>query len=117
MASSLLRSRTALILPMVLLTVALLEEIATFKVRQHVQDMYARAAIVVALNGVAFAAAASWLAPWLKRVLSSARTGSRRAGNKIGIWLFYALAYGGLYYAYLTAEVYGPGGLLPPMFR
>jgi hypothetical protein len=117
MASSLLRSRTVLLLPLVLLTVALLEELATYKVRQHVRDVHVRVAIIVALNGIAFAAAASWIAPPLRRMLSSARTGSRRVGALVGVWVFYAIAYGLLYYAFLVLEQRGPGGLLPLSIR
>ena len=112
MASTLFGTRTALILPLVLMTVALLEEIATFRVRLFVRDLHLRAAIVMALNGVAFAIAANWISPWLKRMLSSARTHSRRRGT-IVLWIFYLLAYGALYYAYFIAESRGPGGLLP----
>ena len=116
MASSLLRSRTALILPLVLLTVALLEEIATYKVRQHVRDVYLRAALVLLLNGAAFAIAATWLSPWLKRALTSARRTSREVGAP-ALWIFYGIAYGALFYAYLIAETRGPGGLLPASLR
>jgi hypothetical protein len=116
MASSLFGTRTALILPLVLLTVAMLEEIATYKVRLLVPDLYLRAALIMALNGVAFAIAAHWISPWFKRMLGHVRTRSRRAGA-IGLWIFYAAAYGALYYAYFVAEVRGPGGLLPAAWR
>jgi hypothetical protein len=116
MASPLFGTRTALILPLVLLTVALLEEIATHRVRLLVADRYLRAAIVMALNGVAFAIAASWISPWLKRLFASARTKTRRAGT-IALGLFYAVAYGALSYAYLVAETHGAGGLLPSAWR
>jgi len=116
MGTLLFGKRTALILPLVLATVALLEEIATYKVRQHVRDMYLRAAIVLVLNGAAFAIAATWLSPWLKRMLSSARRTSRDVGAP-ALWIFYCLAYGGLYYAYFVAETRGPGGLLPLALR
>jgi hypothetical protein len=116
MASPLFGTRTALILPLVLLTVAMLEEIATYKVRLLVPDLHLRAALVMALNGVAFAIAAGWISPWFKRIFASARTRSRRVGA-VGLWIFYAIAYGALYYAYFVAEVRGPGGLLPAAWR
>lgn len=112
MASSTFGPRTALILPMVLLTVALLEEVATHRVRLLVPDVRLRAAIIMALIGVAYAVAASWISPWLKRVLSRVRTRSRRIGG-LGLIAFYAAAYGGLYYAYLVMEARGPGALVP----
>jgi hypothetical protein len=116
MASPLFGTRTALILPLVLVTVALLEEIATHRVRLLVSDLHLRAAIVMALNGVAFAIAAGWISPWIKRMLTSARARTRRAGN-IALGLFYAVAYGALYYAYVVAEAHGAGGLLPAAWR
>jgi hypothetical protein len=116
MASPLFGTRTALILPLVLLTVALLEEMATHRVRLLVSDLYVRAAIVMALNGVAFAIAASWISPWLKRMLSTARSRTRRAGS-IALFLFYGVAYGALYLAYVVVEAHGPGGLLPAAWR
>ena len=63
------RKTDALILPGVLLTVALLEEIATYKVRQRVHDVYVRTAIIVAFNGIAFTVAAELVGPWIGRTL------------------------------------------------
>ena len=116
MASPLFGTRTALILPLVLLTVALLEEVATHRVRLLVPDLHLRAAIVMALNGVAFAFAAGWITPWLKRLLTRVRTRSRR-GGAVGLGVFYLLSYGALYYAYFIAEAHGAGGLLPAAWR
>jgi hypothetical protein len=116
-AFSFLRKRTVLVLPAVLLTVNLLEVIAAHKARQHVRDVRARAAIVVALYGAAFAAAAEWLSPWLQRVLTHTRRGSLRHAGTVGLMLFYVLAYGALYYAYLVVETHGPAGLLPGWLR
>ena len=117
MASSLFRPRTALIIPLVLLVVALLEDIAMYKIRQHVRDVYWRAGIVLVMTGVGFAIAAGYVAPWLKDFFTTARKGSKSGGGTIGIWLFYVGAYGLLYYAYLVIERRGPGGLLPASLR
>src|SRR5262245_44723818 len=106
MATTMFGKRTALILPLVLATVALLEEIATYKVRQHVRDVYLRAGIVLLLNGAAFAIAATWLSPWIRRALTSARRTSREVGTA-ALWIFYGVAYGALFYAYLIAETRG----------
>jgi hypothetical protein len=114
---SLVRSRTVLIVPLILLTVALLEDVAAYKVRRYVRDVHVRVAIVVVLQGVCFAIAAEWLGPWLKRVLASVRRTSRREGGAVGIWLFYIVAYGVLYCAYLVVETRGAGGLLPRWLR
>lgn len=115
--SSPFRSRTALIIPLVLLVVTLLEDIAMYKVRQHVQDVYLRAAIILVLTGVGFALAAGYVGPWLRDLFAQARKGSRWGGGKLGIWMFYAAAYGALYYAYLVLERRGPAGLLPASLR
>jgi hypothetical protein len=115
--SGLLRSRAALIVPLVLLTVAILEEVVTYKVRQHVHEVHQRAAIILALNGVAFAAAATWIGPWLQRMLANARRAGRKGAGAIGLWVFYGAAYGALYWAYLVVEQSGPGGLLPAAWR
>jgi hypothetical protein len=112
MQKSLLRSRTVLVTPLVLLTVALLEDIVTFKVRQQVRSVGARAAIILVLNGAAFAAAAEWASPLLKRLFAGARSSTRRGLGSLGSWMFYACAYGALYAAYWTIERRGPGGLL-----
>ena len=82
-----------------------------YKVRQHVRDVYWRAAIILVLTGVGFAFAAGYVGPWLKDMVTKARKGSRWGGGKLGIWIFYAAAYGALYYAYLVMERRGPGGL------
>ncbi len=106
-----------LIIPLVLLVVTLLEDIATYKVRQHVQDIYLRAAIILVLTGIGFAVAAGYVGPWLKNLFASARKHSKTGGGKLGIWLFYAAAYGALYYAYLVIERRGAAALLPASLR
>ena len=111
------RKGDALILPGVLLTVALLEEIATYKVRQRVHDVYVRTAIIVAFNGLAFTVAAELVGPWIAQFLAIARRDSHRRGGALGLVLFYGLAYGALYYAYLIDQLHGPGWLLPWALR
>lgn len=117
MTSSPFRSRTALIVPLVVLVVALCEDVATYKVRQHVRDPYVRAAIIVVLTGIGFSVAAAWIGPWIKHLLSTARKGSRWGMGTVGIWLFYAAAYGAIYFAYLVIERSGVAGLLPRFVR
>jgi hypothetical protein len=117
MTSSPFRSRTALIIPLVLLVVALFEDVVTYKVRQHVRDPQTRAAIILVLTGVLFAFAAEYLGPWIKQLLSTVRKGSRWGLGALGIWVFYVAAYGAVYYAYLVVEQHGAGGLLPPSLR
>jgi hypothetical protein len=109
--------RDALILPGVLLTVALFEEIVTYKVRQRVHDVYLRTVIIVLFNGVAFTVAAELVGPWIAQFLATARRDSLKRGGKLGLVLFYSLAYGALYYAYFVDQVHGPGWLLPMALR
>jgi hypothetical protein len=111
------RKRDALILPAVLLTVSLFEEAATYKVRQLVHDVYLRSFIVFAFNGVAFAVAAEWISPWIGQFLFTARRDSQRRGGTFGLLLFYGIAYGSLYYAYLVDQKHGAGWLLPMALR
>ena len=111
------RSRTFWIIPLVLLVFVLLEEVMTYKVRQHVRDVYARAAVIMLLNAFAFGFAAGWLGPHVRELLKSARTRSNRAAGTIGLWVFYAAAYGAVYLAFLLVERKGPAGLLPTWLR
>jgi hypothetical protein len=117
MANSFWRKRTALILPAVLLTVSLLQDIANYKIREHVRDIHLRTAILVVLYGVGFTIAADWISPWIQRLFTVYRQDSRRQAGKAGIILFYVIGYGALYYAYLVEEMRGPGALLPPSWR
>jgi hypothetical protein len=117
MKKSAARRRDALILPGVLLTVALLEEIVTYKVRQRIHNTYLRTAIIVAFNGIAFTVAAELAGPWIRQFLATARRDSERRGGAIGLFLFYGLSYGALYYAYFVDQVHGPGWLLPVALR
>jgi hypothetical protein len=117
MSSFTWRSRTALIVPIVLLIVTLFEDVVTYKVRQHVRDLHTRALIILVLNAFAFGIAATWVGPWLKDLFSSVRKSSRKTAGNIGIWVFYAAAYGALYYAFFIVERFGPGGLLPASLR
>lgn len=117
MTGSPFRSRTALIVPLVLLVVALLEEVAMYKLRQHVRDIYLRTGIILVLTGVGFALAAGYVGPWLQAMFAKARKGSKWGAGKLGIWVFYAVAYGALYYAYLVIERRGAAALLPASLR
>ena len=110
------RSRTAWIVPLVLCVIALLENIAIFKVHEHVRDTNARAAIILVLNGVGFGFGAAYVAPWLARFLRQADRESAQAGSLFTL-AFYVLAYGLVFYAYLIQEKYGPAGLLPASLR
>jgi hypothetical protein len=112
------RKSTILVLPAVLLTINLLEYVASYKVRQHVRDVHARVAITLALVGFAFAAGADWVTPWLKRVLTETRKGSHRHAGAVGLLLFYVCIYGALYWAYYVIERRGGvGALLPAWLR
>ncbi|MCA9678656.1 MAG: hypothetical protein H6708_22065 [Kofleriaceae bacterium] len=111
------RSRTFWIMPVVLLVVVLLEEVTTYKVRQHVHPLYPRVAIIMALNAFVFVVGAGWVAPWLRDLLATARKGTKQTAGHLGLWLFYALAYGALFYAFVVLERRGPAGLLPPSLR
>jgi NhaP-type Na+/H+ or K+/H+ antiporter len=110
------RSRSFWIVPLVLCVIALLENIVTFKVHEHFRDTRARAAIILALNGIGFGIGAGFLAPGLARVLRQLDRESSQAGTLFTI-AFYALTYGLVFYAYLVVEQYGPGGLLPASLR
>ena len=117
MKTSRFATRAVLVTPLVLLTVVLVESIATYKIRQLVRSVEVRTAIIFILNGAAFEAAADWVSPWMKRLFASARTSTRRRAGALGPWLFYAVAYGALYFAYLIIEKNGAGGLLPRALR
>jgi hypothetical protein len=111
------RKSTLLVLPAVLLTVNLLEYVATYKARQHVRDVHMLVAINLVLYGVAFAVAADWVSPALVRALTETRRDSRRQGGKTGLLVFYAVVYGLLYAAYYVVEKRGPAALLPASLR
>jgi hypothetical protein len=111
------RKRVALILPAVLLVVNLVENVVTYKVRQHVPSAHLRVAVDLLLYGAAFVIAADWVSPWLERSLTNARRDTARHAGTMGLVLFYAAAYGGLYYAYLLYDLHGPASLLPRAWR
>ena len=110
------RSRTAWIVPLVLCIIALLENIAIFKMHEHVRDPSWRAAITLALNGVGFGVGAAFIAPWLSRFFRQADKETAAAGSFFTL-AFYVLAYGLVFYMYLIQEKYGPAGLLPASLR
>ena len=49
--------------------------------------------------------------------MSTARKGARWGLGALGIWVFYAAAYGLLYWAYLIIERSGVAALLPVALR
>ena len=117
MRRSTARKQDALILPGVLLTIALLEEVVSYKVHQRIHNVYIRTAVIVAFNGLAFAFGADLVGPWIRQFLATARRDSERKGGRLGLLLFYGLSYGALYYAYFIDQAHGPGWLLPTALR
>ena len=111
------RLQRALVAPLVLLAVVLLEEIAAYQVRRHVADMAARTATLVFLYGVGFALAAIYLIPWIRSLVTSAQRTTRREGGELAVWLLFAAAYGLIYYAFYLIESRGMAALLPAALR
>jgi hypothetical protein len=109
--------RAALVLPAVLLTVNLVETLAAYEVHRRVRDVHLRVALAIVLYGAGFAVAADWLTPILKRAITETHRDTRRHGGAMGALVFYAVAYGGLYYAYWQLEMHGPAAFLPPGWR
>lgn len=115
-----LRSPTrshVLILPLVVLAVMLLEQVAELEVRQHVENLYLRTAVIMALYAIGFSFAFEKLSPWLKRLFLILRTKSRKQGGAWGIGLFFAAAYALTFYGYFKLETEGAASLLPPAWR
>jgi hypothetical protein len=106
-----------LILPLIVLAVVLLEEVAEYQLRKHVQEVHLRTLVMMALYAVGFTVAFDSLGPLLKRLLLRLRKGSRKQAGIWGIWLFFALSYALMFYGYLTLELHGPTGLIPNSWR
>lgn len=111
------RSRNALLMPLVLILVVLLEELAAVYLRQRVSDPRLRIGLLLACYGFGFAFAADVVVPRLRRTLGRAQSSTRRRGGDIGVVLFYLAAYGALYYAFFIAETRGFHSLLPAALR
>jgi hypothetical protein len=105
------------IVPIVLLVFVLLQEIVTYKVRQHVREIHLRVALIVLLNAFGFGFAAGWLTPRMRELVKGIRKHSNRMAGTIGLLTFYALSYGALFYAFLILERHGAAGLLPASLR
>jgi Na+/melibiose symporter-like transporter len=110
-------SRAWLFVPLLLLTVVLLEQIAVYYVHEHVDQPHLRTAIIMALYGIGFTLAADQVVPWLKRTLNKVRKGSKKGAGILGLVLFYGLAYGVLFVAYHEMQTRGVGSLLPVVIR
>ena len=111
------RMQKALVLPLVLLLVVLIESMATYWVTRRVTNQHARVAILMVLYGVGFSLAAGWITPWLKRVVVASRKTSHRQGGAAGAWLFFAAAYGLLYWAFYLLQTRGAAALMPAALR
>ena len=106
-----------LTLPLVLLTVSLLENVVSYKLRQRVHDVHWRTLLSLVLYGSAFAVAGEWVGPQIKKLIVNVRKTSRESGGTTVTWLFFGLAYGLVYWAYLVLERQGPAALLPAAWR
>jgi len=111
------RIQKALVLPLVLLVVVLLESIASYEVSRHVASRPVRVAFLMVLYGVGFAVAGEWITPWLRSVVAASRRTSQRQGGSAGAWVFFIAAYGVLYWAFYLLETRGVSALLPAAFR
>lgn len=111
------RLQKALVLPLVLLVVVLLESIASYEVTRRVGSRPLRVAILMLLYGVGFAVAAEWITPWLKGVVVASRRTTQRQGGAAGAWMFFIAAYGLLYWAFYLLETRGASALLPAALR
>jgi len=94
----------ALLLPLVLLVMVLLEDIVAVEVRARVASLPVRVAVLMTLYGAGFSFAAGAAVPWFKRALVGAR---RDARPVLGRWGFYLVAYGLVYAAFYAWEVGG----------
>ncbi len=100
-----------------MLTVALLEDVTMYKLAHHIHSARVRTLLDLALFGVAFAFGADLLTPSIVRILAAVRRHGRREAGSVGLAIFYAAAYGSLYWAYLIRETRGVGALLPAWLR
>lgn len=117
LSSTSARLQKALVLPLVVLVVVLLETLAAYEVTRQVGNRHARVAILMMMYGVGFALAAGWITPWLKNLVVASRRTSLRQGGAAGVWLFFAAAYALLYYAFYLLETRGAAALLPQALR
>ena len=111
------RLQKALVLPLVLLVVVLLESVASYEVSRRVASRPLRIGILMLLYGVGFAIAAEWVTPWLNRLVVASRRTSQRQGGATGAWLFFIVAYGLLYWAFYLLDTRGAAALLPASLR
>lgn len=111
------RLQKALVLPLVLLVVVLLETMAAHQVTQRVANRHLRVAILMVLYGVGFSIAAGWIVPRLKSAVAASRRTSHRQGGAAGVWFFFAATYGLVYYAFYLLETRGVSALLPAALR
>ncbi len=111
MTPSLSRSHL-LIAPLVILLVILVEEILVYELRAEVKSVPLRTAFIMLLYGPGIAWFAAVASPRLTKLLVKVRSRSRRSGGGLGIVLFFALTYGGMFFAYYLLETAGVAGLL-----
>lgn len=107
MARTSLASRSFLVMPLVLLTVAFLEEVGWAELRPHLHPTSTRVVVRLVLEGAAFGLAANRLEPWIRRMLVSARSRSRKQIGALGPWVFFVVAYGALFAGYYVLEKKG----------
>ena len=112
MSGAVFRKRTMFVLPAVLLTVSLLEDVVSHLAREHVRNLYWRVALTLVLKGAAFAIAGHFVSPWIERTLVVTRRGTFRHAGPVGLLLFYVAAYALLYWFFLVLETKGAGGLI-----
>jgi len=114
MARSTSRASSALLLPLVLLTVSLVEEISWAYLRAEIRSIGVRVVLRLVLVGGAFSFAAEFVAPWIRGFFTTARSATKRGlGGTAGPWPFYAVAYAALFVAYYVVETRGVRVFLP----
>lgn len=106
------RSHT-LIVPLVSLSIVLLEGVVEYHLRLHITDVRLRTLAIMLCYALGFSLGGSWIYPRLKVFIVRLRSTSRRGQGRLGVFAFFLACYGALYYGFFLLETRGPLALWP----
>ncbi len=111
------RFRTFFVLPVSLLLLNALEEVAVYQVKRHVANPYVVTVIFVLMFAAGFAIVGEFIAPFLKSLLESGRKTAKKQVGNVGLLVSYGLAIALVFIMYHVIHTRGPEYLLPLAWR
>lgn len=105
--------RVFFILPICLLIMNALQELAIYKLERTVMDKFLFTGALLLMTAAGFTLVGNIVSPWIESIIEGFHKGSKRKAGRLGVLMFYSATIVGLYILYYCIYVRGPESLIP----